>query len=366
MLRAYDERGGVGVYTRNITRQLVNRAPGHQFFLYFANLSPPAEFADCPNATTRTVQVGNKAIWDQVCMPYWFRKDRLDVIFHPKFTVPLLCKGRSVMVLHGAGWFIPETRRFWSRATRIYARLMMPVYCRSAGAVLSVSSLTRDVFIERLSVAPDKIRTVYPAPGAQFSAPCRPEDLARVRDQYCLPAEFILTLSGADRDTRKNFEGVLEAFKRVHIQRPCKLVVVGRDCEQFRDRYRIPATGYGADIVFTGWVEQADLPVFYRLAALFLYPSNMESFPIPVTEALACGTAVVTSNLFGLREIAGDGAVLVAPSRPDEIAEAVLALLTDDMLRQQVSERAVERARQFTWDNCAGETLRILEKVGAG
>ena len=365
MLRAYEEKGGVGVYTRNITRHLIEHAPQHEFFLYFCNRDSLEAYAEYPNAHARYVPPRGKFAWDQLMMPRMFRQDRLDVLFHPKFTVPLLCASKSVMMLHGAGWFIPEVRHFWSRTTRIYTRLMMPIYCRLAGAVLAVSEITRQVFIERLGVAPDKITTLYFAPGKQFSVPPDAAQTASVRARYALPERYILTLSGGDRAERKNFGAILDAFKRVHAQSPCALVVAGRGCEAFRERYGIPDEGWGRDVHFPGWVDQADLPVFYREAELFLYPSNMEAHPIPITEALATGTPIVTSNAYGLKELAGDAALLVHPSDPEAIAAAVLQLVSDPELRKQLELRAAERSRLFDWDVCAEKTLAILERVGS-
>jgi glycosyltransferase involved in cell wall biosynthesis len=366
MLRTYEEKGGVGVYARNITRHLLEHGPEHEFFLYFANPDSVAAYADHPNARARHVPMRGKFLWDQVQMPRAFRRDRLDVLFHPKFTVPLACAARSVMVLHGAGWFIPEVRHYWSRTTRIYTRLMMPVYCRLAGAVISVSDITRKVFVERLGVSPDKITTQYFGPGRQFNAPPDPEQAAAVRARYDLPARYILTLSGGDRAERKNFGAILEAFRRIHARAPCALVVAGRGCEAFRARYGIPDTGWGADVHFPGWVDQADLPVFYRGAELFLYPSNMEAHPIPVTEALATGTPIVTSNAYGLKELAGDAALLVDPADPGAIAAAALRILDEPDLREELAARAAVRAKLFDWDTCARRTLAILERVGRG
>lgn len=366
MLRAFEERGGVGVYTRNITRHLLEAAPQHEFFLYFGRAGDLGTYTEFPNAIERHVPLGNKALWDQVKMPMRFRRDRLDVLFHPKFTVPLVCGHRSVMVLHGAGWFIPETRRFWSRTTRAYTRLMMPIYCRRAGAVLSVSEITRQEFCNRLGVAESKITTVYFAPGDQFRRAVDPAHAAAIRERYGISDGYILTLTGGDRAERKNFDIILDAFRRVHRERPCKLVVAGRGCEDFRARYGIPDTGYGADVIFTGWVEQQDLPALYQSAAVFLYPSNMEAFPIPITEALASGTPIVTSNAYGLRELAGEAALLVDPSDPAEVAGAVQRILDDADLRSDLQTRARHRSKQFEWDRCSRQTLRILEAVGSG
>ena len=366
MLRAYEEKGGVGVYARNITRHLIEHGTGHEFFLYFSNPESLEAYSEYPNVSARYVPPRGKFLWDQVQIPRRFRRDRLDVLFHPKFTVPLACASKSVMMLHGAGWFIPEVQHFWSRTTRIYTRFMMPIYCRLAGAVLAVSEITRDVFIERLGVAPEKITTLYFAPGKQFDVPPDAAWTASVRARYALPERYILTLSGGDRAERKNFGAILEAFKRVHAQSPCALVVAGRGCEAFRERYGIPDEGWGRDVHFPGWVDQADLPVFFRGAELFLYPSNMEAHPIPVTEALATGTPIVTSNAYGLKELAGDAALLVEPSDPDAIAAAVLRLMNEPELRQELQRRAEIRSKLFDWDVCARRTLAILERVGGG
>lgn len=364
MLRAYEERGGVGVYARNITRHLLELDTEHEFYLYFCNRDSMDAYREFTRAHPRFVPRSNKVIWDQVRIPQMFRRDRLDVLFHPKFTVPFRCAGRSAMVLHGAGWFIPETRHFWTLSTRLYARLTMPLYCRLAGAVVSVSEITRQVFIERLGVAPDKITTIYFGPGRQFAAePCAAH-ATEVRARYALPDRYILTLSGGDRAERKNFGAIVESFRKIHEQARCALVVAGRGCEELRTRYRIPDSGWGRDIIFTGWVDQSDLPVLYRNALAFLYPSNMEAFPIPVTEALACRTPIVTSNAYGLKELAGDAALLVDPGDVDAIADALVRLLNDGELRDALADRAAARSRLFDWEACARKTLSILERIG--
>ena len=103
--------------------------------------------------------------------------------------------------------------------------------------------------------------------------------------------------------------------------------------------------------------------MLYRDAAVFLYPSNMEAFPIPITEALASATPIVTSNAYGLKELAGDAALLVDPADPQAIAAAVARLFEDDALRAEMAQRAKHRAGLFDWDECASRTLGILEGI---
>ena len=145
-----------------------------------------------------------------------------------------------------------------------------------------------------------------------------------------------------------------------------KLVVGGLGCERFRRDYSIPDDGWGSSIVFPGYLDQADLPAIYTASELLLYPSNLEAFPIPITEAMRCGVPIVTSRINGLAEIAGDAAILVDPGNPADIADGICRVLTEPGLRELLSARGLERARLFSWESCARRTLEILERVVSG
>jgi glycosyltransferase involved in cell wall biosynthesis len=118
--------------------------------------------------------------------------------------------------------------------------------------------------------------------------------------------------------------------------------------------------------VFPGYLDQADLPAIYTASELLLYPSNLEAFPIPITEAMRCGVPIVTSRINGLAEIAGDAAILVDPGNPADIADGICRVLTEPGLRELLSARGLERARLFSWESCARRTLEILERVVSG
>lgn len=363
MLRSILEQGGVGVYSRYITQELLQLDQRNEYVLFYSSPERLGEFASYPNVIERVVQAPNKALWDQVAIPYACWREQVDVVFHPKFTVPLLAPCKSVMVLHGAGWFMPDTRKFWNALDLKYVRMMMPVYCRRASAVLAVSQITTDTFNRVLGLTPGKIRTVYFGPGKHFQPISDPAELERVRHKYSLPDRFIFTLSGHDRGTRKNIDGILKAYRIHHGKTPHKLVIGGKGCDRFRAEYRIPDDGYGQDIHFPGWIDQKDLPAIYSLADLFLYPSFSEAFPIPITEALACGTPIITSTLNGLQEIAGDAALAVDAAVPEEIADAIGQVLLNPDFRETLAARSLARSEMFNWQKCARETLQILESV---
>jgi glycosyltransferase involved in cell wall biosynthesis len=360
MLRTLDERGGIGVYTRYLTEELLDIDRGNQYVLLYRNPSHVGRFARYSNVLERVIKAPNKALWDQVAVPYTCWKERLDVVFHPKFTVPFLAPCKTVMVVHGADWFIPEYARFYTRLDVAYIKAMLPLYCRRAAVVLSVSQLTTDHFNKILRLRPGKMRTVYFGPGKHFKRVENPAQLQTVKQKYNLPDRFILTLSKYGGGGRKNIEGVFKSYELVHGKIPHKLVVGGKDCFRFRRDYGIPADGYGRDVLFPDWVDQSDLPAIYSLADVYLYPSNLEAFPIPITEAMACGTPIITSNANGLEEIAGSAALLVNPENPEEIADAVHRVLTNAELQAELSAAGLARSRLFTWERCAKETLEIL------
>lgn len=367
MLRAIGEQGGIGVYTRNLVRELLALDAGNEYVLFYRNQTDVGSFAQNKNARELLVTAPNKALWDQVAIPYACWRERVDVVFHPKFTAPLLAPCKAVMTVHGADWFIPEQAHYYDRWDVRYIRTVMPLYFRKCAAVISVSQLTTDNFNRILNLPPGKVETVYFAPARHFRRIKDRASLEAVRTRYGLPERFIFTLTKRGGGGRKNLGQILKAYARYHEQEQCpyKLVIGGKDCHLFRQEYGVPDDGYGSDILFPGWMEQEDLPAVYSLSGLYLYPSNVEAFPIPIVEAMACGTPIITSNVNGLVEIAGDAAILVDPDNPEEMAQAIDQVLSDKSLQAALSARALKRAERFSWPRCARQTLSILEKVAS-
>lgn len=363
MLRSLDEKGGIGVYTRYLTETLLRIDERNHYVLFYRNPGNMGRYAAFPRAGERTVPGVGKAAWDQIAIPLACRREKIDVLFHPKFTVPLAAPCPTVMTVHGADWFIAEHARFYGRLDVAYIRTVMPLYFRKAAAVLSVSQLTTDDFNRILRLPAGKVVTTYLAPGPHFRRVHDRAELDRVRSRYALPDRFILTLSKPAGGERKNARGLIEAFRLLYPTVPHRLVIGGKDCIRFRDVYDIPDAGWGAAIDFPGWISQEDLPAVYSLADMFLYPSKLEAFPIPVVEAMACGVPVVTSRSNGLSEIAGDGAVQVDPESPGEIAAVVRSLLADPERLASVAAAGQQQVRQFSWERCARETLDVLERV---
>jgi glycosyltransferase involved in cell wall biosynthesis len=301
-------------------------------------------------------------------MPLACRRSEVDVLLHPKFTAPLLAPTRVVMAVHGADWLLPDQRVFYPWWDVLYMRAFLPLYFRKCSRVISVSERTTENFERVLRAARGKTQTVYFGPAPGFLPLEDPAAGRPIAERHGLPPRYLLTFSKATADRRKNLPVLLAAYARYHAgaERPLPLVVAGEGGEALRKRHDLPEVGWGRDVLFPGWIPQEDLPAVYACAALLLYPSLLEAFPIPLTEAMACGTPIVTSNINGLEELAGDAALLVDPRDPAAIAAGVERVLGDATLQGRLRRRGIERSRDFSWQRCARQVLEILEEVGGG
>jgi glycosyltransferase involved in cell wall biosynthesis len=230
---------------------------------------------------------------------------------------------------------------------------------RRATAVIAASQSTRRDLIDHIGVRPERVHTVYEG--------IDPERYRPVRRRLF---DWPYVLYAGTEHPRKNVARVLEAFARV--RRPgLRLVKAGGpgkaewDFRAATER-KLAQLGLGDDVVFTGRVSDEDLVALYSGAACFVFPSLYEGFGFPVLEAMACGCPVVTSTASSLPELAGDAALLVDPADPDAITAAIARLLDDGALRRELARRGRRRAAEFTWERCAGETLRVYDRVLGG
>lgn len=360
MLRALGEKQGVRVYSRNLMDELLPLDKKNEYTLFYNDERFLGTYSGHNHVEECVVHAPNKLLWDQVQVPIVARKRNIDVIFHTKFTVPLLTSSKTVMTIHGSSWFMYPDLYGWLDAR--YIRTVMPFYCRKATAIFSNSRLTADDFVRILKVPREKIFTTKLGTSADFRIISDQKSLAETRVRYDLPEKFILAV--IKYHPLKNFENLIAAFRILKKRLNCKLVVVGRGCEKYADEYSLAEDGTIKDVRFIGWIDHEDLPGIYNLAHCLLFPSIYEEFGLPACEALACGCPLVVSKTGNLPEIAGDAGILVDPRDPQEISDALEKIWTDTDLRAELSRKCLARAPEYTWRHCAGETLAGLNTLG--
>lgn len=360
MLRNLNEKGGIVVYTVNLLRELLRIDQGNEYYFLYNDSNLLGRYSQYKNVREIVLSAPNKLLWDQVAVPRAARRYGFDLIFNPKLSVPLLGGTRSVFVLHGAEQFAVAPVFKWH--DRIYVRLTMPLFCRKAAAIISTTYQGRDEIARYLKVDRRKIHPIYES----YNELCRPMSAAEtepVRRRYDLPERFALFVGGLS--PLKNFGNTLRAYRLLRQEFDHKLVVVGFLRWKFqKDLELINELGLRDEIRFTGFVPDEDIPAFYNLADLLVFPSLYEGFGIPALEAMACGCPVVTTRTGCTPEVAGDAAILVDPYSPANIFDGMRQILLDNELRGRLRRRGFERVKHFSWEKCAGETLALFRSLG--
>jgi glycosyltransferase involved in cell wall biosynthesis len=359
LLRAYDRPGGIGIYSRNIVKHLLRLDQDNDYVLFYSNQQHLGTYAHLPRVEEVVVPPANPVFWDQWLAKRALDRHQVDLVFNTKFSIPLASRSKRVMALHGASWFVhPE---LYGKFDIFYVNRAVPAYCKACDFLVSNSDLTTNDFIRLLKVPEQRIKTVRLAAGDEFRPVTDAATLEEVRLRYALPERFVLTVTSYD--PRKNFGNLLKAFEGCRKEMEVKLLVVGKDCHRYGEDFALTERGLADQVIFPGWVEQKDLPALYSLATAFLFPSIYEEFGIPVVEAMACGGPVISSSTGAIPELTGDAALLCHPGNVDTMTEYLRQVLSDAGSARQLRASGLERARQFSWDHAARQTLDIFNTL---
>lgn len=362
MLRHLGELGGIGVYTTNVLNTLFQIDRRNRYVLLYNRTEQLGQFPPFSNVTEHVLNAPNKIYWDQISVPRFANKEGLDLIYNPKLSIPLFTQCKTVLVMHGAEQFaIPHVFKWHDR---VYFSIANRLYCKKSSAIISMTHLGAKDITRYMGANAEKIHVIHEA----YNARCQVldvEGLQGVKNKYSLPDRFILFVGGLS--PLKNFGNLLRAYQRCQQSVRHKLVVVGFKRWKFsKDLQLIDRLGLREYVQFVGFVPDDEIPAFYNMADIFVFPSLYEGFGIPVLEAMACGCPVITSETGCSPEVAGDAALLVDPYSPDRIAVAIIKLLSDDMLRKELIEKGLKRASQFSWKKCAEETHALFESLNGG
>ncbi len=250
-----------------------------------------------------------------------------------------------------------------TRKHRWIWRGLLPLVVRRAARVVVDSQATARDLVERFPEARDKVRVVYLGVDARF-APSPPAQVASLRSRLGLPSEYLLSVGTLS--PRKNLARVFEAYAvllREQGDVP-PLVVAGQPGWLWQPvMERVRQLRLEAHVTFCGFIPDQDLPALLTGASVFLLPSLYEGFGLPILEAMACGTPVLTSNCSSLPEVAGDAALLVDPADPAAIADGVRRLLANETDRGRLIRRGFEQARAFRWESTARKTLAVYREA---
>jgi glycosyltransferase involved in cell wall biosynthesis len=352
---------GIGSYVRNLIEAMAKRpeTERYRFRIYVRgadrDLLPilPAHFEiveeDSPGYS----------ISELTGFAWRLLRDRLDLFHATHYVIPPLARARAVVTIHDIihvlyPQFLPN------RAALLYARVMIRRALRRADRIITVSYNSKRDLVDYFGIPPARVDVIYNGVAGKFLPEVSREECERVAARYGLPRPYLLFLGG--EKPHKNVRNVLRAFAEARRERalPHALVLAG---PMPKNRSRVEALIAALDlesrVVRPGVVPEEDLPGLFAGADAFLYPTLYEGFGLPVVEAMACGTPVLTSSTSALQEIAGGYAYLVDPMDVTAIARGIADLATDAKRRAEFADLGKRRAADFSWDRAAEQTLRV-------
>jgi glycosyltransferase involved in cell wall biosynthesis len=352
---------GDRTYLLNLLRTLPCVAPAHDYLAYLREPDRSATLRSGEGYAVRRVPSARGATWTPVAVPQALTKDGIDV-FHAVYVVPPLAPCATVVTVHDVSFRL-FPRWFSLREYVMQAVLVGLSMLRSRLVVVPTSATKRDI-VRTFGLSPRKVRVTPYAASRAFAPQDPAESAALVARRHNLTRPYVLGVGFGH--SRKNVERLVLAWQAVmrNVAAPTPLVLVGHVSPAARAALmRRLGSALHELVRFTGYVCDGDLPALYAAAEAFVYPSLYEGFGLPVLEAMASGTPVITSAVSSLPEVAGNAALLVNPYSVDAIASALAEVLESPELRLDLRERGLRRAAEFSWERCARQTAQLYAEA---
>ncbi|NRB82847.1 MAG: glycosyltransferase family 4 protein [Winogradskyella sp.] len=316
------------------------------------------------------IEGGAYPIWEQFKLPKLAKAHNCDILHCTSNTAPLALQMPLVTTLHDVIFKegsvleqLTSSASWYQKIGNLYRRLIVNSIVKKSQRLITVSNFERQNISKIYKLDSSKIQTVHNGVNECFKAVVDNKARAKVKQKYNLPEHFLLHLGNTD--PRKNTARVLKAFYMyIYVYtEDLKLVLVGLNESKLSTILKsIDLEEELSDkIILTGYVVDTDLPILFSLSELFLFPSLREGFGIPIIEAMACGTPVITSNTSSMPEVAGDAACLVNPNSTENIYEAIAKVRSDKNYKNQLTEKGLARYTKFTWENAARQVLGIYQ-----
>lgn len=359
---------GIGSYIRNLLEAMSLRpeAERYRFRVYARKSEREAMPRLAPNFEVVEEDSPGYSLAELTRFAFRLFRDRLDLFHATHYVLPPI-RSRAVVTIHDIihllyPQFLPN------RAALVYARVMIRRALTRADRIITVSYNSKRDLVDYFGITPSRVEVIYNGVSPRFRPDVPEEDRRRVAERYGLTRPYLLFLGG--ERPHKNAQNVVRAFAEAGRRRPDlthTLVLAGpMPASTARIDALIAALDVGPSIVRPGRIAEEDMPGLFAGADLLLYPTLYEGFGLPVVEAMACGTPVLTSSTSALQEIAGGYAYLVDPLDVDAIARGIVLLTTDTKVRSDFIELGRKRARDFSWDKAAERTLEVYAEALAG
>jgi len=353
-------QAGIGQYILRLTEALAQVDHEDEFYL-LQSRKDKTRMADAPNFYRRDLWTPSHHRFEQIALAMEVAAFRLDLLHSPDFIPPFYRHWASVITVHDLA-FLLFPHFMTKEAARYYSQIDQAV--KRTDHIIAVSESTKRDTVKLLGVPAEKITVIYEAANPVYRPLDDPPALALSRRKYRLAGDFILCVGTIE--PRKNLPHLLRAFRRLldEYRLDVHLVLAGEAGWLYQEVFAaVEELHLGDRVRFLGKVSVDDLLLLYNAARLFVTPSKYEGFGLPLLEAMACGTPVIATNVSSLPEVVGDAGLLVSPEDEAELTVAMWRVLTDEALRAEMREKGLKRAKLFSWERAAQETLAVYRRV---
>jgi glycosyltransferase involved in cell wall biosynthesis len=368
--RAFMNTSGLGNYARSLLKSLhTYHGEGNKFHLYAPKVRKSRFYQTIRSSGKFQLHTADSGFykhlhgaWRSYGVTPSFDKERLDIYHGLSNELPFNIKSsnaKSVVTIHDL---------IFVRYPHLYPWIDRKIYdykfrnaCDNADKIIAVSQTTKQDLIDLYNVAPQRIEVIYQCANDQFLEVPNEDKKQAVRQKYSLPPRFLLYVGTIEE--RKNLLTVLKAVRQLK-DKDVPLVIIGRKTDYMKTiQAYITKYDMNTRIQFLGTIDNNELPYFYQLASVFIYPSIFEGFGIPVLEALLSSTPVITSNVSSLPEAAGKNSILVNPTNDEEIAEGITKILNDDAFANRMRTLGLEYAQQFHPQHTSTQLMQLYKSI---
>jgi glycosyltransferase involved in cell wall biosynthesis len=319
------------------------------------------------NFKIERLNIPGVTIRQQVMLPLAIRRKKFDVFHYPNFDFPLAVNFDSVITIHDLTYI--KHRNLYKRGRllkNLYTDFVMRWGLQKVKKIIVVSNSTKHDLVDIFRIPENKIEVIYEAFPDNFTSINKTKTTSKYSTLF--NGEPIFLFIG-ERRPHKNLVRLIEAFYRFksRVSQNYKLVIAGKLYSNYSEpEALVNKLKLEKDVVFLGYVPDEDLPALYQRADCFVFPSIYEGFGIPILEAMACGTPVITSSVSAMPEVAGGAALNVDPYNVDDMVNAMNKICFDHTLRMRMVEQGYKRATEFSWGNAAEQTLRLYHSILTG
>lgn len=286
-----------------------------------------------------------------------------DVTVFLNYVIPPKVSGKKITMIHDLTYkAYPKTQKLKSR---IWLSLTMKRTCKYADYIVTASEFSKNEIMKYFKIPENKIKVLSCGVDTNlFHDNYSNEDVIAIKDKYNILGEYYLYTGTLE--PRKNIERLIMAYQNIKVKYKYvpKLVISGKKGWLYNNIFKlVKELQLESSIIFTGYIEEKDVPILMYGARIFIYPSLYEGFGMPPLEAMACRTAVIVSNVASLPEVVGDAGLLVNPLSTSEIEQSIVLLEQNEELRKEYMDKGYERSKLFTWSNVNRNFTDVLSKL---